>query len=313
MRVNNNRTDLWKSDTMASVDYYNKWFMDFAPKAFREARNGVIEKDKNAMRITDDFKNISPANILDNPETLSTLRMATAPPLAIDRLAGLSRSASSFIKRIDKEHDISHLKCRDEQATRIAIVICQMLDKDIMPWIERGNSPQRNEKDRCASIIADRLTGSLADPIIRNEQEKRQLKAIETYLKAKGYVRLSVNEVKGFKQMPKKSFAFHLNIPVKNLDGSIVNLPPDVVITDNGSAMPLFVECKSAGDYTNTNKRRKEEAQKMSQLRATYGENVRYILFLCGYFDTSYLGYEAAEGIDWIWEHRIEDFDELGI
>ena len=28
---------------------------------------------------------------------------------------------------------------------------------------------------------------------------------------------------------------------------------------------------------------------------------------MCGYFDAAYLGYEAAEGIDWIWEHRIED------
>ena len=34
---------------------------------------------------------------------------------------------------------------------------------------------------------------------------------------------------------------------------------------------------------------------------------VQFVLFLCGYFDTGYLGYEAAEGIDWIWEHRIED------
>ena len=30
-------------------------------------------------------------------------------------------------------------------------------------------------------------------------------------------------------------------------------------------------------------------------------------LFLCGYFDSGYLGYEAAEGIDWVWEHRIDD------
>lgn len=29
---------------------------------------------------------------------------------------------------------------------------------------------------------------------------------------------------------------------------------------------------------------------------------MRFILFLCGYFDSGYLGYEAAEGIDWVWE-----------
>jgi len=52
---------------------------------------------------------------------------------------------------------------------------------------------------------------------------------------------------------------------------------------------------------------------KMAQLRGTYGEKVRFILFLCGYFDSGYLGYEAAEGIDWVWEHRIDDLSLFGI
>jgi hypothetical protein len=32
-----------------------------------------------------------------------------------------------------------------------------------------------------------------------------------------------------------------------------------------------------------------------------------YVLFLCGYFNAGSLGYEAADGIDWIWEHRIDE------
>lgn len=98
--------------------------------------------------------------------------------------------------------------------------------------------------------------------------------------------------------------------------GRPVNLPIDAVImpkTARAGEMPLLVEAKSAGDFTNVNKRRKEEATKMGQLRLTYGDDVRFVLFLCGYFDSGYLGYEAAEGIDWVWEHRIEDFEELGL
>ena len=77
--------------------------------------------------------------------------------------------------------------------------------------------------------------------------------------------------------------------------------------------LPLLIEAKSAGDFTNVNKRRKEEAAKMNQLRWTYGPDVRFILFLCGYFDSGYLGYEAAEGIDWVWEHRIDDLGGFGL
>jgi hypothetical protein len=84
------------------------------------------------------------------------------------------------------------------------------------------------------------------------------------------------------------------------------------ILTEAGR-LPLMIEAKSAGDFTNVNKRRKEEAVKMQQLRNTYGHSVSYSLFLCGYFDSGYLGYEAAEGIDWIWEHRISDLNYLGI
>ena len=113
------------------------------------------------------------------------------------------------------------------------------------------------------------------------------------------------------------TFTFRLNVPSEQEGtGRHVNISIDVAIqpkTAQSGALPLLVEAKSAGDFTNVNKRRKEEAAKMSQLRRTYGEDVRYVLFLCGYFDSGYLGYEAAEGIDWVWEHRIADLEEFSL
>ena len=113
------------------------------------------------------------------------------------------------------------------------------------------------------------------------------------------------------------TFSFRLNVPVKQEGtGRSINIPVDAVVMPRDAKkdqMPLLVEAKSAGDFTNVNKRRKEEAAKMSQLRRTYGDDVRFILFLCGYFDSGYLGYEAAEGIDWVWEHRIDDLGEFGL
>ena len=52
---------------------------------------------------------------------------------------------------------------------------------------------------------------------------------------------------------------------------------------------------------------------KLSQLKSTHGDGIKFVLFLCGYFDGGYLGYEAAEGIDWVWEHRIGDLGRLGV
>ncbi len=119
-------------------------------------------------------------------------------------------------------------------------------------------------------------------------------------------------------EMPHGTYAYHKNVKMfKNAldDGDgYVNTPVDVVIMpmDANIRRPLLVECKSAGDYANTNKRRKEEDTKVTQLRATYGDITLY-LFLCGYFDATYLGYEAANHMDWIWEHRVEDFQEVNV
>jgi|SRR5579871_2913771 len=96
----------------------------------------------------------------------------------------------------------------------------------------------------------------------------------------------------------------------------IVNIPIDVVIQPKKlrkDRLPILIEAKSAGDFTNTNKRRKEEATKIHQLQTTYGVSVAFVLFLCGYFGSDYLGYEAAEGIDRVWEHRIENVAKLGL
>ena len=52
---------------------------------------------------------------------------------------------------------------------------------------------------------------------------------------------------------------------------------------------------------------------KVQQLRSNYGRDVRFNLFLCGYFDSGYLGYEAAENIDrWCGYVLDRQFSDVG-
>lgn len=315
--INKNKTELWKKDTLESVDFYNKWFLKFAPKAFFNARNGLIEKVRQVMRETDNLSCITVEAIKSHPEMLSVLRMATAPPLALDRLAGLSHTSRNLIKRLEENKLPVRITDEDfaNQLNSIIGIIRRTLDVEMMAWLPDGIVPDENEVLRSASIIADRLCGTLADPVIRNEQEARQLRSISVYLESRGYTFIEPERIDDFRLMPEYTFSYHLNIPVNLPTGSNVNIPVDVAIMRGGEEKdyPLLIECKSAGDFANTNKRRKEEAVKISQLKYTYGENIYFILFLCGYFDTTYLGYEASEGIDWIWEHRMSDFDKLNL
>lgn len=303
----------WKTDSWKSVECYNNWFTTFAPQAFITARRGALSKVLLTFSITDDLRKITVENILQKPEVLEVLRMVTAPPLAQDRLIGLSYTKKTLLKTLEEgkipRGGIS-LEIH-ESISRMAEVIKKMLDEELFPWL-LSNAITSQQRRRSASIVADRLTGVLSDPMIRNAQENRQLNVISDYLKSKGYT--YVDKVTSFVTMQPKTFSFHVNVPIIIGQSKKINMPIDVVIcTTKNARYPLLLECKSAGDFTNTNKRRKEEAIKMAQLRETYGNDIKFCLFLCGYFDTGYLGYEAAEGIDWIWEHRISDLEKLGI
>ena len=204
----------------------------------------------------------------------------------------------------------------DSDLAKIAAVIGKMADPDIFVWLGRKDAATEAEVHRAATIVADRLCGAVANPIIRNAQERRQLSLIQTWLTGRGYKYLLPGDGTKFDTMPPGSFSFRLNVLVKLENGQQVKIPIDAAIMPKNAKrgqFPLFFEAKSAGDFTNTNKRRKEEATKVQQLRATYGKAVEFNLFLCGYFDSGYLGYEASEGIDWVWEHRIDDFTAFGL
>lgn len=321
MSINRDKPDLWKNDILQSVDLYNNWFMEFAPRAFRETRVTTANSVERALVDTNYLRSISVEMLKNHPEVLPILRMSTCPPIARDRLVGLAGVTKSLVENMeDVENPRVSPRMAAEKLTnelsKIAKTINRMADPDIFVWLPKEREPTEQEVQRAATVVADRLCGAVADPIIRNAQEKRQLAAITQFLQERGYT--EANAGTKYNKMVAGTFSFHTNVPVLVAVGAEdkINIPVDVVVLPKSAHdgdFPLLIEAKSAGDYTNVNKRRKEEAAKMQQLKNTYGNAVSYSLFLCGYFDSGYLGYEAAEGIDWIWEHRISDLNQLGI
>lgn len=320
MGINLDKPHQWKADIAASVDMYNAWFMRFAPQAYRRTRVLTTQAVEATLRETDNLRDVNPAVLRRYPGVLPTLRMSTCPPMAVDRLVGLAGVSGNLVRVMEKADSLPMRMTQaklEKDLERIGQIIEEMADPDIFIWLESGDTPSEQELYRAATIVADRLCGSVANPIIRNAQEERQLAAIGKWLEDRGYRRLPPGHRTAFDEMEPGTFSFRLIVPAKQeRTDKAINIPVDVVImpkTTQPGDFPLLVEAKSAGDFTNVNKRRKEEAAKMAQLRRTYGPSLRFILFLCGYFDSGYLGYEAAEGIDWVWEHRIDDLVGFGL
>jgi len=319
MALNADKPGRWKADIARSVDYYNDWFMRCAPETYRATRVQATHEVEAALQRTGSLAHLTADLLCESPAVLPMLRMMTAPPLARDRLIGLAKVPPNLVRSMELRQRLPPGMSEDEvrQGLRqVCQLILRLADSDIFPWLQSGGTPSNREVSRASSIVADRHCGATADPIIRNAQEQRQLAVIKAWLEAKGYAVTEPGHRK-FGELQAGEFAFRLNVPVRTGAGSRhVNVPVDVAIMPRRAkkgAMPILVEAKSAGDFTNTNKRRKEEATKVAQLRATYGNRIRYVLLLCGYFNSGYLGYEAAEGIDWVWEHRIDELGKLGL
>jgi hypothetical protein len=189
MSVNNINPSRWKSDIFQSVDLYNSWFIDFAPKAFRETRAITAVQVAKALEYSNNLLNVTPDLLKVHPEILPILRMSTCPPIARDRLVGLSGVSKNLIANMENTTNPRMpprmpLNKLEGYLSKICGTIMRMTDPDIFVWLNRSKSATEEEIRRASTIIADRLCGAVSDPIIRNAQEKRQLAAIERWLQA---------------------------------------------------------------------------------------------------------------------------------
>ncbi len=203
MKLNADKPHLWKADVERSIDFYNDWFLRFAPTTYRDQRKIRTKEVREAFELTDNLSTISPEFLTQNPGVLSMLRMTTAPPIARDRLMGLSRTSRHLIDCMEgKDGKPCRIppKMREillhEALSRICDIIYELTDRELFPWLDRKEKPESEELERAATVVADRLCGAASDPIIRNAQERRQLQSLKKWLKARGYSEVRPDSVK---------------------------------------------------------------------------------------------------------------------
>jgi hypothetical protein len=86
MPINADKPHLWKADVEQSIDFYNDWFIRFAPETYRTQRGLTTAAVLDAFGKTGNLSRIVPEVLHASPGLLPILRMVTAPPLARDRL-----------------------------------------------------------------------------------------------------------------------------------------------------------------------------------------------------------------------------------
>lgn len=105
----------------------------FAPETFRRARAATIGQVEKTFLATNDLRDLTPQLLRQNPAALPTLRMCTAPPLAIDRLIGLTGVSKNLVKNMEQGKLPSKMVPNrlDNELTKICDIIIKLLDRDI--------------------------------------------------------------------------------------------------------------------------------------------------------------------------------------
>src|SRR3972149_8687709 len=106
MLINADKPNLWKSDVERSIDFYNDWFIRFAPETYRTQRGLTTAAVLNAFGKTGNLARIIPKVLHAAPGVLPILRMVTAPPLARDRLMGLAHVGKSMINAMEGKENV---------------------------------------------------------------------------------------------------------------------------------------------------------------------------------------------------------------
>lgn len=138
MAINPDKVSAWKVDVAKSVDQYNSWFMGFAPETFRANRKIASSQVESVFKKTDYLRDLSPATLGRFPEILPILRMCMCPPVARDRLVGLSGVSKNLVTCMEERKTVPLRMLRDELEKGLKVLsdtMLRMVDSDIFVWL----------------------------------------------------------------------------------------------------------------------------------------------------------------------------------
>lgn len=136
MGINLDKPERWKEDIARSVDQYNRWFLKFAPKTYREERVKATEYVAAMLGRTNHLRSLTLKELTEHPSILFALRMSTAPPIARDRLVGLAGVPKLLVNTMEKDGRLPRIMTKvvlNENLRKIARMIVRLTDVDIFP------------------------------------------------------------------------------------------------------------------------------------------------------------------------------------
>lgn len=300
----------WEDDRSLAKEEIINWL---AITASTKNSRSIIESEiSQRLNKLASLNSIEKSILLDQ-KILTGLRSLTRRDIGTSQIAtflGVGTSMYEAIERGDKSVE--------SILSDVVSLLEKELDESLATWILEKRNPSKDELSRSVIVAADRILRRSTSTELRYKHEPRQLDKLKTFLRSRNFVEVSSTGIADPRNdMEPGTYAFRVNIDGTTIDGVTLKQNVDTLImpiSKSNNVLPIFLEAKSMTDEVNPNKRQKEEAQKVDNVRRRWqkpGERLNFLLLLGGTVPRRYLEVEAGSGLDWIWEHRIEDLDDL--
>jgi hypothetical protein len=314
MAANLDKPHLWKQDMQASADHYNRWFIEFAPRAFMEAKARFARAVEQALLDSRGMRELSPKLLVSSRQILSILRASCSPPLGIRRLAALAHVSQGFLASL--EHSTANVAnsggCQPELRT-VCQTISSLLDREAFPWLEGAKQPSEDERTAASRAIADRWCSATAVETVACARRTQQLSVLSVYLDSLGYREIA-NPGQVYSPDGPGTYTCFVSVPVGAGGNAIVLVDAAIQpIEARRYGTPVLLRAQSRGSFAESARMRLSHRSAARALRITYGRSMPFLLLLGGYTGAAYLGAQAAEGIDWVWQHRVADLHVFGV
>ena len=195
----------WEHDIEASVEEFNDWYLRFTEDSYKKAKSEAREVVEKTLFITNNLRTLDVQTLWRNPNIIRGLRMTSSPPWAVDRLIGISGTTPSLVENMENNRTGRMTTSTAKPLVqKIITTITKKYDLELLPWLGDRKNPNPTEIELALAkqMMIDRLALSIANPALKNAQEARQLKRLETWLKPKGYQRDADNETPYDKMRP---------------------------------------------------------------------------------------------------------------
>jgi hypothetical protein len=307
--INAHRPQLWRPDLTAAALTHRRWLLEQGQLAYRQAREDAVLEVESFLSRSEELRVLAPGLLLEAPALLTTMRMSTAPTLARERLAVLAQTERSVITALERGRLPARISGSelDRSLERICDVVTAFLDPDLFPWVLPGRAPSDVERARASLVVADRRCDAVADQILRQAQRTHQQQLLSSWLCERGYRPVSAVDPDLTSLSPGSFYLGQVTVSGPLAAGG---MRADAVIQPLRARTAKTVVIKGS---VNPESARADRYPFGPTRIGREDPDLRLLLLLGGSADDAYLRAKAAEGMDWIWEHRVEDLTLAGV